>query len=121
MRKDAPQLNFALDYEQEVARSWAEDVDVTCYLPELKAGRYNYSVLVNHLAPGVISNGEDEPGTKMFRGSDDGLGHARFGEGLVTARGADAKMFLVVPQVERLSTQVSGKLGAHVRRPGKGQ
>ena len=36
MRKDAEQLRFGLDYEQEIANSWAEDVDVTCYLPELK-------------------------------------------------------------------------------------
>ena len=41
-----------------------------------RAGRYNYTVLVNHLAPGVIASGEEEAGTKMFRGKDEGLGHA---------------------------------------------
>jgi hypothetical protein len=38
-RKGAPQLAFGLDYEQEVANSWDEDFDVTCYLPELEAGQ----------------------------------------------------------------------------------
>ena len=114
MRKDAPQLAFGLDYEQEIAKSWTEDLDVTCYLPELEAGRYNYSVMVNHLAPGVIVSDDDEAGTKMFKGPDDGLGYARFSESHVTARGHDAKLFLLLPQTADLSTQKSGRLGGHL-------
>ena len=114
MRKDAPQLQFGLDYEQEIAKSWTEDLDVTCYLPELEAGRYNYTVMVNHLAPGVIVSDDNEAGTKMLKGPKDGLGYGRFGEKLVSARGGDAKLFLVLPQTEELSTQKSGKFGGHL-------
>ena len=38
-RRGAPQLAFGLDYEQQIAEEWDEDVDVTCYLPELEAGQ----------------------------------------------------------------------------------
>jgi len=111
-RRGAPKLSFGRDYEQQIAEQWDEDGDVTCYLPELEAGRYNYSVEVNHLAPGVIA-GEDDPGTKLFRTSEHGLGAARFNEGLVRAEIGNAHTLLVVPQIESFSTQVSGSHGQH--------
>jgi hypothetical protein len=79
MRRGEKPLAFGVGtYEQKLADSWDDDLDATCYLPELEAGRYNYSIVVDHLAPGVIHQGDEAAGTKTLRGSDHGLGAAVF-------------------------------------------
>ena len=55
-------------YEQEIAHAWDEDVDVTCYLPELEAGRYNYTLIVSHpwTLQGVIVGDKSDAGSTPF-------------------------------------------------------
>ena len=114
MRKGGVQLGFGLDYEQEVAKTYDEDVDVTCYLPELEAGRYNYTVLVNHKSPGVIRGDKNDAGTKPFEESVevrarqnrplnemDGLGAARFVDGTVSTNYPTGFIIIIIPLHER--------------------
>lgn len=115
----------------QIADSWDADSNAECDLPELVAGRYNFSVVVGHRVPlelaeladsGVDDSVVTEPFSESAairanygRGldSDDGLGAARFEEALPKAAGSEVYTLLVVPQVGSLSTAVSGSLGRH--------
>ena len=125
MRKGAPKLDFGLDlYEQVVAETREEDLDLQCYLPILEAGAHNFTVRVKHYTESVIQSPGDTH-TLPFRGRDEGLGNAMIaqdkpwsiaqawnvGHDLVIAAGAEVYTVLVVPQIASISTQKSGLLG----------
>lgn len=114
-------------YEQTIAESWDDVQTVECYLPPLEAGWHNMTIHVAHITKSVIQSpsegNERDDHTKPLRGPEEGLGRARWLERiarvynqhpsrtLVTAQGDVIQTLLVVPQVQSLSTQVSGMLG----------
>ena len=125
MRKNAPKLDFGLDlYEQVVAETREEDLDLQCYLPILEAGAHNFTVRVKHYTESVIQSPGDTH-TLPFRERNEGLGYAMIaqdkpwsidqtwnvGHDLVSAAGAEVYTVLVVPQIASISTQQSGLLG----------
>ena len=125
MRKNAPKLAFGLDlYEQVVAETRDEELDLQCYLPILEAGRHNFTVQVKHYTESVIQSPGDTH-TLPFRDHDEGLGRAilfenkawtisstwSHGRDLVRAAGSEVYTVHVVPQIASISTQRSGLLG----------
>jgi plastocyanin len=125
MRQNAPKLGFGLDlYEQVVAKTREEDLDLQCYLPILEAGRHNFTVQVKHYTESVIQSPGDTH-TLPFRDHDEGLGRALLSEkhawsiadtwnhgyDLVRAVGSEVYSVHVVPQIASISTQRSGLLG----------
>lgn len=125
-------MYFALTtrrYEQTISQSWDSLVEVQCYLPPLEAGWHNMSIHVAHFTKSVIQSPSEgnvrDMHTQPLRGPTEGLGSAMWNGAvgrrawyhpertLVSVVGDTVHTMLVVPQMQSMSTQISGVLGRH--------